>query len=74
MGKPNHPGILEKIMDWPEGRDLGVPTEMVTRAKEAPLYNELPEDRKQYVLFTDGLCRVVGSHRKWKAVVWSPTQ
>ena len=73
MGKPNRPGILEEIMDWTEGRDFGVPTEEVTRAEEAPAYNELPEDRKQYVLFTDESCRVVGSHRKWKAAVWSPT-
>uniref|UniRef100_A0A493TKI9 Uncharacterized protein n=1 Tax=Anas platyrhynchos platyrhynchos TaxID=8840 RepID=A0A493TKI9_ANAPP len=74
MGKPNRPGILEEIMDWPEGRDFGAPTEEVTRAEEAPPYNELPEDRKQYALFTDGSCRVVGSHRKWKAAVWSPTR
>uniref|UniRef100_A0A8B9VM15 ribonuclease H n=1 Tax=Anas zonorhyncha TaxID=75864 RepID=A0A8B9VM15_9AVES len=74
MGKPNRPGILEEIMDWPEGRDFGAPTEEVTRPEEAPPYNELPEDRKQYALFTDGSCRVVGSHRKWKAAVWSPTR
>uniref|UniRef100_A0A8B9ZLB8 Uncharacterized protein n=1 Tax=Anas platyrhynchos TaxID=8839 RepID=A0A8B9ZLB8_ANAPL len=72
MGKPNRPGILEEIMDWPEGRDFGVPTEEVTRAEEAPPYNELPEDRKQYALFTDGYCRVIGSHWKWKAAVWNP--
>lgn len=74
MGKPNRPGILEEIMDWPEGRDFAVLTEEVTHAEEAPPYNELPEDRKQYVLFTDGSCRVVGGHRKWKAAVWSPTR
>ena len=49
-------------MDWPEGKDFGAsPEEEVTRAEEAPLYNQLPEDEKQYALFTDGSCRIVGS-------------
>ncbi|GAB0208517.1 hypothetical protein GRJ2_003317400 [Grus japonensis] len=48
--------------------------EEVTHAEEAPLYNKLPEDEKQYALFTDGSCRIVGKHRRWKAAVWSPTQ
>ncbi|XP_071889075.1 uncharacterized protein [Anas platyrhynchos] len=74
MGKPNRPVILEEIIDWPEGRDFRVPTEEVNRAEEAPPYNELPEDRKRYALFTDGSCCVVGSHWKWKAAVWSPTR
>ncbi|KAK4810570.1 hypothetical protein QYF61_004533 [Mycteria americana] len=46
--------------------------EEVTRAEEAPLYNQLPENEKQYALFTDGSCRIVGKHRRWKAAVWSP--
>lgn len=66
MEKPNHQGILEEIMGWQEGRDFGVLTEEITRAEEAHM-NEVPEDRKQYVLFTDGSCCVVGSHQKWKA-------
>ena len=74
LGKPNHPGILEEIMDWPEGRDFGALPEEVARAQEAPPYNELPEDERRYALFTDGSCRVVGNHRKWKAAVWSPTR
>ncbi|GAB0205179.1 hypothetical protein GRJ2_002983500 [Grus japonensis] len=50
------------------------PEEEVTRAEEAPLYNKLTEDEKPYALFTDGSCRIVGKHRRWKAAVWSPTQ
>ncbi|KAK4810463.1 hypothetical protein QYF61_004243 [Mycteria americana] len=60
-------------MDWPEGKDFGIsPEEEVTRAEEAPLYNKLPENEKQYALFTDRACRIVGKHRRWKAAVWSP--
>ncbi|GAB0206545.1 hypothetical protein GRJ2_003120100 [Grus japonensis] len=33
-----------------------------------------PEDEKPYALFTDGSCRIVGKHQRWKAAVWSPTQ
>ncbi|KAK4810808.1 hypothetical protein QYF61_008780 [Mycteria americana] len=74
IGNPNSPGILEVIVDWPEGKDLGIlpEEEEVTRAEEAPLYNKLPENEKQYALFTDGSCRIVGKHRRWKAAVWSP--
>ncbi|GAB0207840.1 hypothetical protein GRJ2_003249700 [Grus japonensis] len=67
--------ILEVITDWPEGKDFGMsPEEEVTRAEEAPPYNKLPEDEKPYALFTDGSCRIVGKHRRWKAAVWSPTR
>ncbi|KAK4806899.1 hypothetical protein QYF61_012620 [Mycteria americana] len=62
-----------QIMDWPEGKDFGIsPEEEVTRAEEAPLYNKLPENEKQYALFTDGSCHLLGKHRRWKAAVWSP--
>ena len=45
IGNPSHPGILEIIMDWPEGKYFGIsPEEEVARAEEAPLYNQLPED------------------------------
>ncbi|GAB0177443.1 hypothetical protein GRJ2_000209500 [Grus japonensis] len=74
IGSPNHPGILEVITDWPEEKDFGMsPEEEVTRAEEAPPYNKLTEDEKPYALFTDGSCRIVGKHRRWKAAVWSPT-
>ncbi|GAB0206689.1 hypothetical protein GRJ2_003134500 [Grus japonensis] len=67
--------ILEVITDWPEGKDFGMsPEEEVTHAEEAPPYNKLPENEKQYALFTDGSCRIVGKHRRWKAAVWSPTR
>ncbi|GAB0179225.1 hypothetical protein GRJ2_000387800 [Grus japonensis] len=75
IGNPNRPGILEVITDWPEGKDFGMsPEEEVTRAEEAPPYNKLPENEKQYTLFTDGSCRIVGKHQRWKAAVWSPTR
>ncbi|XP_068004482.1 ribonuclease H-like [Melanerpes formicivorus] len=61
-------------MDWPEGRDFGASPVEVVCAQEAPPYNELPEDERPYALFTDGSCRVVGKHRKWKVAAWSPTQ
>jgi len=74
MGNPSHLGILQVIMDWPEGKDFGaLPEEEVIRVEEAPLYNQLLEDKKQYALFTDGSCRIVGKQRRWKAAVWSPT-
>ena len=62
-GNLSHPGILEVIMDWPEGKKFGTsPGEEVSHAKEAPPYNELPENEKKYALFTDGLCHIVGKH------------
>ncbi|XP_075581633.1 chromodomain-helicase-DNA-binding protein 1-like [Pelecanus crispus] len=72
MGNPSCPGILEEIMDWPEGGDFGASLKL-THAQEAPLYNKLPENEKQYNLFTYGSCGIVGKHRRWKAAVWSPT-
>ncbi|KAM6374676.1 uncharacterized protein FN964_001135 [Alca torda] len=75
IGNPNRPGIVEVITNWPEGKDSTMPPEeVVTRAEEAPPYNELSDNEKQCVLFTDGSCRIVGKHRKWKAAVWSPTR
>ncbi|GAB0205759.1 hypothetical protein GRJ2_003041500 [Grus japonensis] len=50
------------------------PEEEVTCAEEAPPYNKLTEDEKPYAFFTDGSCRIVGKHRRWKAAVWSPTR
>ncbi|RMC19014.1 hypothetical protein DUI87_03618 [Hirundo rustica rustica] len=59
-GNPNRPGILEIITNWPEGETFGLSSEEeeeeVTRAEEAPPYNELPETERQYALFTDGSC------------------
>ena len=60
-------------MDWPEGKDFGASPEEVTCAEEAPLCNQLPEDKKQYALFMDGSCHIVGKQWRWKAAVWSPT-
>ncbi|RMC21066.1 hypothetical protein DUI87_01923 [Hirundo rustica rustica] len=78
IGNPNRPGILEIITNWPEGENFGLmdeeEQEQVTRAEEAPPYNQLPAEETRYALFTDGSCRVVGMNRKWKAAVWSPTR
>ncbi|GAB0208802.1 hypothetical protein GRJ2_003345900 [Grus japonensis] len=75
IGSPTCPGILEVITDWPEGKDFRMsPEEEVTCAEEAPPYNKLTEDEKPYALFTDGSCRTVGKHQRWKATVWSPTR
>ncbi|RMC09678.1 hypothetical protein DUI87_13464 [Hirundo rustica rustica] len=78
IGNPNRPGILEIITNWPEGENFGLmdeeEQEQVTRAEEAPPYNQLPEEETRYALFTDGSCRIIGMKRKWKAAVWSPTR
>ncbi|GAB0205175.1 ribonuclease H-like [Grus japonensis] len=75
IGNPNCPGILEVIIAWPEGKDFGMsPEEKVTCVEEIPLYNKLSENEKPYALFTDGSCRIVGKHQRWKAAVWCPTQ
>jgi len=61
-------------MDWPEGKDFGMsPEKKATRAEEAPLYKELRENEKQYALFMDASCRIVGGQRRWKSAIWSPT-
>ena len=63
IGSPSHPGILEVITNWPEGKDLGMaPQEEVTRAEEVPPYNELLDNEKRYAPFTDGSCCIVGKH------------
>ena len=62
-------------MDWCEDTKFGTsPAEEVSCAKEAPPYNELPENEKKYALFADRLCLIVGKHCRWKVAVWSPTQ
>ncbi|RMC18957.1 hypothetical protein DUI87_03556 [Hirundo rustica rustica] len=75
-GNPNCPGILEIITNWPEGETFGLSSkeEEVIHAEEAPPYNKLLETERQYALFTDGSCQIVGANRKWKAAVWSPTR
>ena len=74
-GNPSHPGILKVVMNLPEGKYFGIsPEEEVTRAEEAPPYNQLPENEKKYALYTDKSCRIFGKHWRWKAAVWSPTR
>ncbi|TRZ14837.1 hypothetical protein HGM15179_012279 [Zosterops borbonicus] len=78
IGNPNRPGILEVVTNWPEGENFGLSSEkeenQVTHAEETPPYNELPETERQYALFTDDSCRIVGANQKWKAAVWNPTR
>lgn len=43
MGNPNHPGVLEVIMDWPDSKNFGISSgEEVTCGKAMP-FKELPE-------------------------------
>ena len=46
----------------------------MAHAEEAPLYNKLPENEKQYALFTYGSCHIIEKHQRWKTAVWSPIQ
>ena len=47
IGSPSCPGVLEVIINWPEGKDFGMaPEEEVTCAEEAPPYNKLPDNEK----------------------------
>jgi len=56
MGNHSHPGILDVIMDWPEGKDFRMlAKEGVTHAGEPLLYNKVPENEK-YAQFADGSC------------------
>jgi len=74
VGNPSCPGILEVIIDWPKSKDFRMSSEQkVTGAEEAPPYNKLPENEKQYALFMDGSCHIVIKQQRWKAAVWIPT-
>lgn len=73
MGNSCLPGLLEIIMNCPEGKNFGItPEEEVTHADEAPPYNDLSENEKRYVLLTDGSCHTVGNCQRWRAAVWNP--
>lgn len=43
-------------------------------AKEAPPFNQLPDNDKHYALFTDGSCCGLGTHQKQKTAMWSPAK
>ncbi|KAF4803487.1 hypothetical protein TURU_015434 [Turdus rufiventris] len=68
----------EIITNWPEGENFGLTDdeeqEQVSRAEEAPLYNQLPADETRYALFTDGSCCIMGMNRKWKAATQQVAQ
>jgi len=70
MGNHSHPGILDVIMDWPEGKDFRMlAKEGVTHAGEPLLYNKVPENEK-YAQFADGSCCTVGKHRRWNIALY----
>ncbi|KAJ7406260.1 hypothetical protein BTVI_65947 [Pitangus sulphuratus] len=73
MRNSNRPEILEIITNWSEGGNFNLADEKeeepVSRTKETPPYNQLPDEETRYALFTDGSCRIVGRSRKWKAAV-----
>lgn len=56
-------GIVEKITDWPEGKDFRALPEKETCAQEAPPHNEFPEDERGFALFSDRSCCVAGNHQ-----------
>ncbi|RMB96991.1 hypothetical protein DUI87_26571 [Hirundo rustica rustica] len=67
MGQLNRSGILETITNWPEGENFHLTDEeqeQVTRAEEAPPYNQLPAEETHYALFTDGSCHIVGDEQE----------
>ncbi|TRZ14708.1 hypothetical protein HGM15179_012395 [Zosterops borbonicus] len=78
IGNLNCPGILEIITNWLEGENFGLmdeeEQEQVTRAEEAPPYNQLLAEETHYSLFTDGSSHIIRMNGKWKAAIWSPTQ
>lgn len=44
MENYNYPGIVEEIMDWPEGSSFGASPEEVNHVLEALPFHELPEN------------------------------
>ncbi|GAB0208306.1 hypothetical protein GRJ2_003296300 [Grus japonensis] len=81
-GADIHSSVLEDPMleqvDVPEGGCDPVESPCWSRLLAGPVTSLRrahagAEDEKQYALFTDGSCRIVGKHRRWKAAVWSPT-
>uniref|UniRef100_A0A803YFQ3 Uncharacterized protein n=1 Tax=Meleagris gallopavo TaxID=9103 RepID=A0A803YFQ3_MELGA len=76
MGNLNRPGILEVIMDWPEGKKVWNTASRrdITCKKRPHHIMNYQKNEKTYALFTDGSCCIVGKHRRWKAAVWSPTR
>lgn len=44
MESYNYLGIVEEIMDWPEGSSFGASPEQANHALEALAFNELPEN------------------------------
>lgn len=53
------------MTNWTESKSLRIlleEEEEVTDAEKVPPYNKLPDNEKQYALFTDGSCHIVGKH------------
>ncbi|KAJ7409731.1 hypothetical protein WISP_112403 [Willisornis vidua] len=65
--------VPEIITNWPENGNISLADEeekeSVNRAKDAPPYNQLPDEETRYALFTDGSCRIIRKSQKQKAAV-----
>ncbi|KAJ7424942.1 hypothetical protein BTVI_04358 [Pitangus sulphuratus] len=78
IGNSNRSGILEMITNWPEGENFGLANKEeekpVSQAEKTPPYNQLPDEKTNYALFTDSSYLIIGRNQKWKTAVWSPTR
>ncbi|RMC03352.1 hypothetical protein DUI87_20548 [Hirundo rustica rustica] len=74
IGNPNRLGILEIITNWPEGENFGLTDEeeqgQVTRAEEAPPYNQPIEETSMF--FSLSWFEKTGMNGKWKAPYGAP--
>lgn len=69
IGNPSGPGILEVIIDWPEGKDFGIlPKRRWCRLKKLHCkWNT----RKWKPICPGECCHILGKYHRWKAAVWS---
>lgn len=45
----------------------------IPQAVEAPAYDELSAENKQWSLFTDRSCKITAGIRRWWAATWNPS-
>lgn len=72
MGKTYFPKNPRRDYRLPEARNFESLPEKVTCTEEELPYNKLAGNKRDYALFTDGSCHVVGNDQRWKASLWSP--